>query len=84
MRNTIARIGRLDVVRRLWRVLRATPAQRVAVDAVLGGPVAVPTAKQAQAGGARFDEVERVLSLGLDALINAIDAYRDRKKGGSV
>ncbi len=71
-------------IRQVWRVLRATPAQRVAVDAVLGGPVVVPTAKQAKADGGRFDEVERVLSLALDALVNAIDAYRERKKGGSV
>lgn len=75
---------RLKTIRRLWRVLRATPAQRVAVDAVLGGPVVVPTAKQAKAGGVRFDEVERVLSLALDALINAIDSYRERKKGGAL
>ena len=75
---------RRGTMRRLWRVLRATPAQRMAVDAVLGGPVAVPQAKPAKAGGARFDEVERVLSLALDALLNAIDAYRDRKKGGAA
>ena len=74
---------RPSTMRRLWRVLRATPAQRVAIDAVLGGPVAVPPAKSA-AGGARFDEVERVLSLALDALLNAIDSYRDRKKGGAA
>lgn len=73
-----------NLVRRVWRVLRATPAQRVAIDAVLGGPVIVPTAKQAKAGGARFDEVEEVLSLALDAVLNAVDSYRERKKGGSV
>lgn len=72
-----------STIRRLWLVLRATPAQRMAIDAVHGGPVIVPTAKQAKAGGARFDEVERVLSLALDALINAVDAYRERKKGGA-
>ncbi len=82
MRNTIAKIGQLDVVRRLWRVMRAAPAQRVAIDEVLGGPVAVPTAKSAISDGARFDEVERVLSLAIDALVNTIDAYRERKKGG--
>lgn len=65
-------------------MLRATPAQRVAIDAVLGGPVAVPPAKSATALGARFDEVERVLSLALDVLINAIDSYRERKRGGSL
>ena len=70
--------------RRVWRVLRATPAQRVAVDAVLGGPVGVPIAEEATGGEARFDEVERVLSLALDAVLNAIDAYRDRKKGGAA
>jgi len=70
--------------RRLWRVLWATPAQRVAVDAVLGGPVGVPIAEEATGGEARFDEVERVLSLALDALINAIDSYRERKKGGAL
>jgi hypothetical protein len=69
-------------MRRVWRVLRATPAQRVAVDAVLGGPVAVPPAKPASAGDARFDEVERVLSLALDAVVNAVDSYREGKKGG--
>lgn len=75
---------RACTIRRVWRVLRATPAQRVAIDAVLGGPVVVPLAKSATARGARFDEVEKVLSLALDALINAIDAYRDRKKGGAA
>ena len=71
-------------MRRMWRVVRATPAQRVAVDAVLGGPVVVPPGKMAKAGDARFDEVERVLSLALDAVANAVHAYRERKKGGSV
>lgn len=71
-------------IRRAWRVLRATPAQGAVVDAVLGGPVAVPPGKPAKAGDAGCDNVERVLSPGLDALTNAIDAYRDRKKGGSV
>ena len=71
-------------MRRMWRVLRATPAERVAVDAVLGGPVAVPAGKPAKAGDARFDEVERVLSLALDAVVNAVDSYRERRKGGSV
>jgi propanediol dehydratase large subunit len=75
---------RPSTIRRLWRVVRATPAQQVAVDAVLGGPVAVPPAKPATAHGARFDEVERVLSLALDALLNAVDSYRGRKKGGSL
>ena len=65
-------------------MLRATPAQRVAIDAVLGGPVVVPIAEEATGGEARFDEVERVLSLALDAVLNAIDAYRDRKKGGAA
>ncbi len=73
-----------STIRRVWRVLRATPAQRVAVDAVLGGPVAVPRARSAKADGARFDEVERVLSLGLDAVLNAVDSYREHKDGGSV
>ena len=72
-----------STIRRLWLVLRATPAQRVGVDAVLGGPVAVPQGKP-RAGEARFDDVERVLSLALDALINAVDAYRERKKGGAA
>jgi len=67
---------------RAWRVLWATPAQRVAVDAVLGGPVAVPSAKSGTVDGAWFDEVERVLSVALDAVLNAVDSYRDRKKGG--
>jgi len=71
-------------IQRMWRVLRATPAQGMAVDAVLGGPVAVPPGKPAKADGARFDEVERVLSLALDAVMNAIDAYRERKKGGPL
>jgi len=75
---------RPGTIRRLWRVLRATPAQRAAVDAVLGGPVAVPPAKPAKAGDPRFDEVERVLSLALDAVVNAIDSYREQKKGGSL
>ena len=75
---------RPSTMRRLWRVLRATPAQRVAIDAVLGDPVAMPPGKPAKADGARFDEVERVLSLALDALINAIDSYRERKKGGAL
>jgi hypothetical protein len=73
-----------STIQRVWRVLRATPAQRVAIDAVLGGPMAVPTARPAKAGDARFDEVERVLSLALDAVVNAVDAYRERKKGGSI
>ena len=73
-----------STIRRSWRVLRATPAQRVAIDAVLGGPVAMPPGKPAKAGDARFDEVERVLSLALDAVLSAVDSYRDRKKGGSV
>jgi len=68
----------------MWRVLRATPAQRVAVDAVLGASVAVPPAKPAKAGDARFDEVERALSLALDAVLNAVDSYRERKRGGSI
>lgn len=84
MRKLLTNVLRPEAVRRLWRVLRATPAQRVAVDAVLGVPVAVPPAKSATAGGTRFDEVERVLSLALDALINAIDSYREGKKGGSL
>ena len=71
-------------MRRLWRVLLATPAQRVAVDAFLGGPVALPSGKPAKAGDARFDEGEQVLSLALDAVLNAVDAYRERKKGGSL
>jgi len=71
-------------VRRAWRVLWATPAQGAAVDAVLGGPVTVPTGKPAKAGDARLDEVERVLSLALDAVLSAVDAYGDHKKGGSV
>ena len=75
---------RACTIRRLWRVLRATPAQQVAIDAVLGGPVSVPPARSATGSGASFDEVERVLSLALDALVNAIDAYRDRKKGGAA
>ena len=70
-----------STIRRVWRVLRATPAQRVAVDAVLGGPVAVLPAKSVTAGEARFDEVEKVLSLALDAVLNAVDAYRERKGG---
>ncbi len=73
-----------STIRRMWRVLRATPAQRVAVDAVLGGPLAVPPGKAAKAGEARFNEVERVLSLALDVVMNAVDAHRDSKKGGSV
>ena len=84
MRTPKSEDRRPNLVRRVWRVLRATPAQRVAIDAVLGGPVAVPLAKPATAGGARFDEVERVLSLALDALVNAIDSYRERKKGGAL
>jgi len=75
---------KLTTMRRLWRVLRATAAQRVAVDAVLGGPVAVPPGKPAKAGDARFDEVERALSLALDAVLNAVDSYRERKRGGSI
>lgn len=75
---------KLATMRRMWRVRRATPAQRVAVDAVLGGPVAVPPGKPAKAGDARFDEVERVLSLALDAVVNAVDSYRERRKGGSL
>ncbi len=69
-------------IRRVCRVLRATPAQGMAVDAVLGGPVAVPAGKSAEADGACFDEVERALSLALDALINAVEGYRERRKGG--
>lgn len=84
MRKLLTNVLRAETVRRVWRVLRATPAQRMAVDAVLGGPVAVPPAKSAGAGGARFDDVERVLSLAVDALISAIDSYRDRKGGRSV
>ncbi|HRZ47303.1 MAG TPA: hypothetical protein P5555_19155 [Candidatus Paceibacterota bacterium] len=83
MRNPKAEIRNPNRLLRAWRVLWATPAQRVAVDAVLGGPVAVPPGKSAKADGACFDDVERVLSLALDAVINAIDAYRDRKKGGA-
>ena len=44
----------------------------------------MPPGKPAKAGDARFDEVERVLSLALDAVLSAVDSYRDRKKGGSV
>ena len=84
MRNPKSGIRNPNRLLRAWRVLRATPAQRVAIDAVLGGPVAAPPVKSATAGGARFDEVERVLSLALDALINAIDSYREGKKGGSL
>ena len=84
MRKLLSNMAGAKTARRLWRVLRATPAQRVAVDAVLGRPVAVPPGKPAKAGDARFDEVEHVLSLALDAVLNAVDSYRDRKKGGSV
>jgi hypothetical protein len=84
VKNPRSKGRRPNAVTRLWRVLRATPAQRVAIDAVLGADVWVPPAKSAGAGGARFDEVERVLSLALDALINAIDSYRDWKGGRSV
>jgi hypothetical protein len=67
-----------------WRLLRATPAQRVAVGSVLGGPVAVPPQPRAEADRAHFNDVERVLSLALDDLINTVDAYRERKGARSV
>ncbi len=74
-----------STIRRLWRVVRATPAQRVAVDVVLGArPVVVAPVNGVKTGGARFSDVERVLSLALDALLDAIEFYRERKRGGSL
>jgi len=73
-----------STTRRMWRLLRATPAQRVAVDAVLGGPVVLPPGPEPAPDGTRFDDVERVLSLALDAVLNAVDSYREHKKGGSL
>jgi hypothetical protein len=84
MRKLLGDVMGVETARRLWRVVRATPAQRVAVDAVLGATVAVPPANPTKACDAQFDEVERVLSLALDAVLNAVDNYRERKKGGSV
>jgi len=69
-------------IQRLWRVVRATPAQRAAIDAVLGEPVEVPPARAAAATGPGFDEAERVLSLAFDGITNAIEAHRERKRAG--
>ena len=71
-------------IRLMWRVLRATPAQGAAIDAVLGGLVMVQSTKASKASDAQFDDVERILSLAFDALLNAIDSYRERKRGGAA
>ena len=76
-------LRKCNQIRRLWRVLWATAAQRSAIDAVLGHEVAVPPARPGAQVGGGFDEVARRLSLALDALLNAIDAYRERKNGGA-
>ena len=74
---------RCGMIRRLWRVVRATPAQATAIDAVVGGEVVASPSKSGSGRVVGFDEVERRLSLALDALLNAIDAYRERKNGGA-
>jgi len=69
---------------RIMRLLQATPDQQDAIDRILEAQEETHTALLRATGAGGFDEIERRLSLVLDSLLNAIETYRDQKKGRGV
>lgn len=69
---------------RLIKFLQATPDQVIAIDRILEAQEETQPALPTVTGAGGFDEIERRLSLVLDSLLNAIEAYRDQKKGRGV
>lgn len=73
-----------DATQRLIRLLQATPEQEAAIDRILVVQESTPIAAPEGADTQGFDATERRLSLALDGLLNAIEIYREQKKGKPV